>query len=162
VRDGRVEPVVESGQPAADRAGAAQPVAAGVQGDKLVGLGQMLVEIDGRQVRTEDDLHRLLARHLDFGPYYGSNLDALWDRLTRDVPRPVGVIWTHWRVSKRNLGAKRFRLICDLLRAVEAEDQELGRKERFAFELRRPLRPERDALADWPADWSPAPAEAVR
>ncbi|GAA4563686.1 barstar family protein [Micromonospora coerulea] len=96
----------------------------------------MLVEIDGREVQTEGDLHRLLDRALDFGPYYGSNLDALWDRLSRDVPRPVRVVWTRWQVSKRNRGAQRFEKICDLLRAVQAADQELGYDERFEFELR--------------------------
>lgn len=99
------------------------------------GWDQVLVEIDGREVRTEADLHRLLRRALDFGPYYGSNLDALRDRLRLDVPRPVRVIWTHWQISRRNLGAKRFAKICDLLRAVEAEDQESGHEERFEFDL---------------------------
>ncbi|SCG55373.1 barstar family protein [Micromonospora inositola] len=96
----------------------------------------MLVEIDGREVRAEGDLHRRLGCALDFWPYYGSKLDALWDRLSRDVPRPVRVVWTHWQVSKRNLGAQRFKRICDLLHAVQAEDQELGYDERFEFELR--------------------------
>jgi ribonuclease inhibitor len=96
----------------------------------------VLVEIDGREVRAEGDLHLLLDRALNFGPYYGSNLDALWDRLSRDVPRPVRVVWTHWRVSKRNLGAQKFEKICNLLHAVEAKDQELSHDERFEFELR--------------------------
>ncbi|MER5606450.1 barstar family protein [Micromonospora tulbaghiae] len=96
----------------------------------------MLLEIDGREVRTEADLHLLLARALDFGPYYGANLDALWDRLSRDVPRPVAVVWTDWQVSERNLGARRFERICCLLRAVEAEDREAGHEELFTFELR--------------------------
>ncbi|MEU8367664.1 barnase inhibitor [Micromonospora sp. BL1] len=96
----------------------------------------MHLEIDGREVRTEADLHLLLARALDFGPYYGANLDALWDRLSRDVPRPVAVVWTDWQVSERNLGAERFERICGLLRAVEAEDREAGHEERFTFELR--------------------------
>ncbi|WP_422742713.1 barstar family protein [Micromonospora sp. WMMD754] len=96
----------------------------------------MLLEIDGREVRTEADLHLLLARALDFGPYYGANLDALWDRMSRDVPRPVTVVWTDWQASERNLGAERFGRICGLLRAVEAEDREAGHEERFTFELR--------------------------
>jgi ribonuclease inhibitor len=96
----------------------------------------VLVEIDGREVRTEADLHRLLDRALDFGPYYGSNLAALWDRLSTDIPRPVRVVWTHWHVSKRNLGAEKFREICSLLRDVQAEDQDHGYEERFEFELR--------------------------
>ncbi|MEV7268645.1 barstar family protein [Micromonospora aurantiaca] len=93
------------------------------------------MEIDGREVRTEADLHLILARALDFGPYYGANLDALWDRLSKDVPRPVAVVWTDWQVSERNLGAERFGRICDLLRAVEAKDREAGHEEQFTFEL---------------------------
>ncbi|MFY1656143.1 barstar family protein [Micromonospora sp. WMMD1274] len=69
----------------------------------------MLLKIDGREVRTETDLHQLLARALDFGPYYGANLDALWDRLSMDVPRPVAVVWTDWQASERSLGARAFR-----------------------------------------------------
>ncbi|MCK6885045.1 barstar family protein [Enterobacter roggenkampii] len=30
-----------------------------------------------------------MSASLDFGPYYGRNLDALWDRLSTDVERPV-------------------------------------------------------------------------
>jgi RNAse (barnase) inhibitor barstar len=60
----------------------------------------------------------------------------LWDRLSRDIPRPVRLVWTYWHVSERSLGAERFGKICDLLRAVQAEDQELGYEERFEFELR--------------------------
>ncbi|WP_435055579.1 barstar family protein [Micromonospora aurantiaca (nom. illeg.)] len=93
------------------------------------------MEIDGRKVRTEADLHQFLARALDFGPYYGANLDALWDRLSMGVPRPVVVVWTDWQVSERNLGAERFERIRGLLRAVEAEDREAGHEERFTFEL---------------------------
>lgn len=96
----------------------------------------MLVEIDGREVRTERDVHIVLDQALDFGPYYGWNLAALWDRLTRDVPRPVRVVWSHWPVSERNLGSETFKKIRDLLLAVEVEDQQLGYDERFEFELR--------------------------
>jgi ribonuclease inhibitor len=45
------------------------------------------VVIDGREVRTEADLHRILERPLELGEYYGRNLAALRDRLLTDVPR---------------------------------------------------------------------------
>ncbi|SCG66436.1 barstar family protein [Micromonospora humi] len=96
----------------------------------------MLVEIDGREVRSEADLHRLLARALDFGPWYGANLDALRDRLRLDVPRPVRVTWTYSQVSRKNLGAARFRRICDLLRLVEDEDRASDHENRFEVDLR--------------------------
>ncbi|EOF4704644.1 barstar family protein [Klebsiella oxytoca] len=37
---------------------------------------------------------------LNFGYYYGSNLDALWDRLSTDVERPVKIIWLHSELSR--------------------------------------------------------------
>lgn len=39
----------------------------------------MLVEIDGRLINTAKDFHRTMAAKLDFGLYYGHNLDALWE-----------------------------------------------------------------------------------
>ncbi|MFB7026676.1 MULTISPECIES: barstar family protein [unclassified Streptomyces] len=36
--------------------------------------------MDGTTVRTEADPHGILARALGFGPYYGADLNALWDR----------------------------------------------------------------------------------
>ncbi|MFI6332427.1 barstar family protein [Micromonospora chersina] len=77
----------------------------------------MLVVIDGREVRTEGDLHRLLGRALDFGPYYGSNLDALRDRLEWDVPAR-----SEWSGrtggQQEKLGTQGFKRICNLLRAA--------------------------------------------
>lgn len=40
------------------------------------------VYIDGRLIQTELDFHRTISSALDFGPYYGNNLDALWDLLS--------------------------------------------------------------------------------
>ncbi|GAA3473073.1 barstar family protein [Nonomuraea roseola] len=96
----------------------------------------MRVIVDGRRVSSEADLHRRLAGPLGFGPYYGNNLAALWDRLTTDVERPVEVVWTHWEESKANLGAELFNEICLLLDEVQAQDVERGSRDRFAFELR--------------------------
>ncbi|WP_306324805.1 barstar family protein [Streptomyces venezuelae] len=49
----------------------------------------MRIAIDGTRIGSQADLHRFLAGPLGFGPYYGHNLNALWDRLSRDVERPV-------------------------------------------------------------------------
>lgn len=40
------------------------------------------VLLDLRNVETTDQVHDLLAQHLDFPDYYGRNLDALHDLLT--------------------------------------------------------------------------------
>ncbi|GAA3245887.1 barstar family protein [Nonomuraea helvata] len=96
----------------------------------------MRVVVDGRQVSSEADLHRLLAGPLDFGPYYGNNLAALWDRLSTDVERPVELVWTHWEESRANLGADLFDRIRRLFDKVQAQDAAWGLRNRFTFELR--------------------------
>jgi ribonuclease inhibitor len=80
------------------------------------------VQLDGNQIRTEADFHRRVAALLDFGPYYGHNLDALWDRLSTDVPRPVHLVWADARVSRAAMGSTAFRRIEVILRAVADQD----------------------------------------
>ncbi|GAA4566509.1 barstar family protein [Planotetraspora kaengkrachanensis] len=96
----------------------------------------MRVVVDGRQVRSEADFHALLAGLLDLGPYYGHNLDALWDRLSTDVKRPVELVWTHWEESRANLGTEIFGKIRTILTRVQALDADRNWSERFTFELR--------------------------
>lgn len=57
--------------------------------------------IDGRNIHTESDVHSILAELMDFGPYYGRNLDSLWDRLSTDIERPIKITWHHSDLSKK-------------------------------------------------------------
>ncbi|MFJ7629256.1 barstar family protein [Streptomyces sp. NPDC097595] len=82
----------------------------------------MRVEINGAEMRSQADLHRVLAGALDFGPYYGANLAALWDRLTVDVERPVEIIWRHASASRALMGEEQFIKVRDLLEAVAEQD----------------------------------------
>ncbi|MFF5235521.1 barstar family protein [Dactylosporangium sp. NPDC000521] len=79
--------------------------------------------------------HRHLAALLDFGPYYGRNLDALWDRLTTDVPRPVHLTWTASRVSRSAMGRTTFDRIERILRAVADQDAARCWTDRFTYDL---------------------------
>ena len=84
---------------------------------------------------SEHDFHRELAALLDFGPYYGANLDALWDRLSVDVERPVHLLWTASGTSRAAMGPLRFdRIVQILLKAVE-QDADSNRVDRFTYEL---------------------------
>ncbi|HEY3365034.1 MAG TPA: barstar family protein [Symbiobacteriaceae bacterium] len=94
-----------------------------------------LVEVDGRMIRTERDFHQVLAKALDFGRYYGNNLDALWDRLSTDVERPVLLIWKDSEISRRQLTDECFGRIVEVLQAVKEQDEQFGLAERFVFEL---------------------------
>jgi ribonuclease inhibitor len=93
------------------------------------------VVVPGSEIASEADLHRILAKELDFGPYYGKNLSALWDRLTTDVERPVRLVWTDAAASRQRLGDERFDKIVNLLRDVEAQDNEIGYHEKFTVEI---------------------------
>ncbi|WP_040777793.1 barstar family protein [Nocardia pneumoniae] len=83
----------------------------------------MRVTIDGTQIRTHADLHHALWAPLDFGPYYGHNLAALWDRLTTDVERPVEIVWENSGVSRELMGVEAFEAISSvLIKAAERDE----------------------------------------
>ncbi len=45
--------------------------------------------LDGAHVLSEKEFHSIMSASLDFGPYYGRNLDALWDRLREGANKQV-------------------------------------------------------------------------
>ncbi|MFC9263528.1 barstar family protein [Streptomyces hydrogenans] len=83
----------------------------------------MRVTIDGAHIGSQADLHRVLAGPLDFGPYYGHNLPALWDRLSRDVERPVEIVWENAEVSRGRMGDEAFETIASVLARAAKEDE---------------------------------------
>jgi ribonuclease inhibitor len=89
------------------------------------------VVIDGKAIRSEADLHDQLAGPLDFGPYYGRNLNALWDRLYRDVEGPVELVWADAAVSEENLGAELFGKIAKLMTDVMESEAGTSLENRF-------------------------------
>ncbi|MFC7897648.1 barstar family protein [Streptomyces sp. NPDC057381] len=91
----------------------------------------MKAEIDGTQIHSPADLHRALTDLLDFGPYYGANLSALWDQLTTEVERPVEIIWHNTKDSQDHMGEEQFTQIRDLLQAVAEQDKTHERSNRL-------------------------------
>jgi len=91
----------------------------------------MRIVVDGALIRTEGDLHDALSGPLDFGPYYGRNLDALWDRLTVDVQRPVELVWVRSEISRANLGNALFGKIEKILTEVMEHDESKPPGKRF-------------------------------
>ncbi len=96
----------------------------------------MIVEIDGAQVGSERDFHEAMAAQLEFGPYYGYNLAALWDRLSTDVPRPVHLIWRRSAASQLKMGGEEFKAIRTILDRVVEQDANFGLDDRFTYEVR--------------------------
>ena len=93
------------------------------------------VVLDGRGVRSETELHRELARLLDFGPFYGANFDALWDRLSTDVERPVHLLWEESGASRAAMGSLTFDRIEQVLRKAAEQDAAFNLTVRFTYEL---------------------------
>lgn len=91
--------------------------------------------LDGNAILAEMDLHQALDLALDFGPHYGWNRAALWDRLSRDVERPLRIIWRHSAVSAEALGIGVFAELCLLIAAVAESDNAEGSKDRLEFVL---------------------------
>lgn len=76
--------------------------------------------IDGKHVQNLETLYGELSRQLSFPPYFGNNLDALFDVLTTDVTGPIHVVWNAAAVSRHAMG-KDFDVIVTLLRNVGKE-----------------------------------------
>jgi ribonuclease inhibitor len=91
--------------------------------------------LDGREILVERDFHRALNLAFDFGPHYGWNRAALWDRLSRDLERPVKIVWQHSAVSAEALGAAVFVELCLLIAAVAESDIADGYEHRLEFFL---------------------------
>lgn len=91
----------------------------------------IIVEVNGAEVGSPAELHRVLAEALDFGPYYSPNLAALWDRLSTDIERPVELIWRNSEASRDAMGVSAFSELRDLLLRVQAQDIDFGFEERF-------------------------------
>ncbi|WP_336749014.1 barstar family protein [Pantoea vagans] len=60
------------------------------------------VIIEGDQVDSEHDFHRVIANTLDFGECYGNNTDSLWDMLSSGMACGVCINWRKSFVSRRN------------------------------------------------------------
>lgn len=90
----------------------------------------MIAEIDGFKIQSELDFHQEIAQVLNFSPYYGKNLDALWDVLSRDVERPVSLVWKNSAASQKSMPLD-FDKIIDVLRDVEKQDADYAAGERF-------------------------------
>ena len=92
----------------------------------------MIAEIDGHRIRSEADFHKEIVSVLSFSHYYGRNLNALWDVLSRDLERPVTLVWKNAAASRKSMPAE-FKKIVSLLRDVEKEDAVYSPNHRFKF-----------------------------
>ncbi|ELQ6264774.1 barnase inhibitor [Cronobacter malonaticus] len=91
--------------------------------------------LNGKNLENESEFHSVMSDLLNFGPYYGRNLDALWDRLSTDVERPVKIIWLNSDLSKNNLGQS-FDRIIQVFERAKQQDILFDWDERFDYILK--------------------------
>lgn len=60
--------------------------------------------LDGKLMKSKDDLHTQLQNELGFPDYYGKNADALWDCLGDYVYKPICLEWRNYQHAFRNVG----------------------------------------------------------
>ncbi|MBA5235545.1 barstar family protein [Pectobacterium aroidearum] len=93
------------------------------------------VILDGESIETERDFHKAISSLLDFGLYYGRNLDALRDRLSNDVERPVKIVWVNSNYSKSCLG-EYFNKIVKIFEQTKQQDIQFNLDEKFDYILK--------------------------
>lgn len=64
----------------------------------------MTVTLDGRDMTSIEETHKVLKRALSLSEHYGENLDALWDELSTKS-RPISIKITHTDDMDLFLGA---------------------------------------------------------
>jgi ribonuclease inhibitor len=83
--------------------------------------------LDGKTIRSLDDLYDQLSIRFSLPEHFGRNLDALWDVLSTDVQGTFEIVWKHTRDSRKLMGEdfdRAVKLLKDL------------KKERDDFTLR--------------------------
>lgn len=81
----------------------------------------MRLEINLLNVKSAGEFHSVLAHQLDFGPYYGKNLSALWDVMTTDVERPLTIVFRNADHCRATLGEE-YEKIMSVFRKVAERD----------------------------------------
>ena len=76
--------------------------------------------LDGRVIRSLDDLYDQLSIRLSLPEHFGRNLDALWDLLSTDVEGPFVIVWKHADDSRKLMG-KDFDRAVKVLQELEEE-----------------------------------------
>ena len=86
--------------------------------------------LDGKKIKSEEDMHKFIANCLEFPDYYGMNLDALWDMLTAWVEYPLIIEWKNFDASEIFLGQENALKILKLFQEAEQEIDGLTVKSR--------------------------------
>jgi len=82
------------------------------------------VILDGAEIVSEADVHRVFAEALAFPDWYGNNFDALFDTLT--VPRTAATVILRRTVLMETMLGRRYRTLLRVLRNAAGENPGLN------------------------------------
>lgn len=94
-------------------------------------MSMEVIKIDGLQINSKTDFHRIIAENLDFGPYYGHNTDALWDMLSTGMAGGMVIIWENSEHSRQRMGDD-FGIIISVFE--KTKQRYLGKSDDYAFD----------------------------
>ena len=80
--------------------------------------------IDGNEIISMNNIHRIFAEELCYPEWYGRNLDALYDCLG-DVTEEVEIVFENTDELEENLGIS-FKKLCAVLDAVCEENDNIS------------------------------------
>lgn len=63
------------------------------------------VLINGKEVKSQEHMHTMIAKQLNFSSTYGKNLDSLYDTLSTDLGNQSVIKIKHLSILKSKLGA---------------------------------------------------------
>lgn len=92
----------------------------------------MILEIDGREIKSASDFHDKLMGCPGMPDFYGRNFYAFRDVLEGFIHRPFKIVWRHASISRDNLG-KDFDYFIMMMN--EIAKQKGGREKNFEYEL---------------------------
>lgn len=92
------------------------------------------IELDRKSILSEKDFHEEIAKQFNILPYYGKNLDSLWDLLSCSIERPVCIIWHDSEDSKNSMGLSFYKII-HVLQMVKQQDDNFGFTDKFNYIL---------------------------
>ncbi len=76
--------------------------------------------LDGKTIRSLDDVYDQLIQQLALPKQFGRNLDALWDVLSIDIEGPYEIAWHSSQTSRVVMG-QNFERIMKVFRELESE-----------------------------------------
>ena len=82
------------------------------------------VRFDGVSITSSDEFFAKLAEQVKLPPYFGNNLNALWDVISAgeiaDNEEPIEIVWSNAEKARHRLGGF-FEQLITVLRRAEKE-----------------------------------------